>query len=284
RIAARANEIVARTVGWCLDDGRPRAAVEIVEAGRSLVLASVVLAGQVEEVLRGAGQHTVADGWRHGAARGRAAGLNALWDTRHGQSLLATPTADEVSAIPLRTAAINAVVYLVPPPPSDAPGSVNESGPAAAPPGRALLVRPGFGSRVEVVELPGMVTGAGTPLAGYLEAFGAALEGQEPTRRHPEGFRGSPGGRVWADAPAELGWWPRAPIVGPLVEHIRGWSLDGTPHLALVPLGELAAIPYAAAWMEDPTVPGGRRYAVHDLVLTQAVSARLLGELTRRPR
>jgi hypothetical protein len=39
-IAARANEIVARVVGWCLADDRPKAAVEVAETGRSLVLAS----------------------------------------------------------------------------------------------------------------------------------------------------------------------------------------------------------------------------------------------------
>jgi CHAT domain-containing protein len=56
------------------------------------------------------------------------------------------------------------------------------------------------------------------------------------------------------------------------------------PHLVLVPLGELGAIPYAAAWTSDPAMRGGRRYAVDDLLLTHAVSARLLAEVARRPR
>ena len=66
-VAAQANEIVARAIGWCLADGRHRAAVDIAETGRGLVLASVVLSGRVEEVLRGAGQHDAADAWQRAA-------------------------------------------------------------------------------------------------------------------------------------------------------------------------------------------------------------------------
>jgi CHAT domain-containing protein len=51
-----------------------------------------------------------------------------------------------------------------------------------------------------------------------------------------------------------------------------------------VSLGEFAAIPYAAAWTEDPAVPGQRRYSIHDLVLTHTVSSRLLVDVVRRPR
>ena len=71
--------------------------------------------------------------------------------------------------------------------------------------------------------------------------------------------------------------------MGPLLEHVRGWKLDHLPHLALIPLGGLAAIPYAAAWT-DSTPDGERRYAIDDAVLTYAASARLLGETARRPR
>ena len=64
-------------------------------------------------------------------------------------------------------------------------------------------------------------------------------------------------GQAWADALDELGpvdlrdaSWARC------CEHVRGWSLDHLPHLALIPLGDLAAIPYAAAWTGDG--PTGR--------------------------
>jgi hypothetical protein len=280
-VAARANEIVARAVGWCLADVRPWAAVEVAEAGRSLVLASVVLAGRVEEVLRGAGEHALADAWHGGDAPGKLAGLNALWKTRFGDAVLATPRAEEV-LYPLWTTAMDGIVYLVPPAPQDFP--VPGSAVPAASISHALLARPGLDVQVEVVELPGVAIGAGTPLGDYLAAFDAALAAHDSRSRYPEGFRGSPLGQAWADALDELGAWTHANIVGPLVEHIRGWSLDHIPHLALVPLGELAAIPYAAAWTEDPALPGRRRFAIHDLVLTHAVSARLLLDVVRRPR
>ena len=98
--AERANEIVTRAVGWCLEDDRPGAAVGIAEAGRSLVLASVVLSGQVEEVLRGAGEQAAADAWRRGDASGRLTGLDALWKTRFGDSLLGTPGRSTTSIRP----------------------------------------------------------------------------------------------------------------------------------------------------------------------------------------
>ena len=113
-MAAGANEIVARAIGWCLADGRPEAAVDIAEAGRGLVLASVVLSGRVEEVLRGAGQHEAADAWRAGSQAGRATALNALWETTSGDSLLSTPIGEEISVTMVATR-FDAVVYLVPP-------------------------------------------------------------------------------------------------------------------------------------------------------------------------
>jgi hypothetical protein len=245
------------------------------------VLASVVLAGRVEEVLRGAGEHALADAWRGGDAPGKLAGLNALWKTRFGDSVLAPPRAEEV-LFPLMATEMDGIVYLVPPAPQDSPASGSAVPSASI--GHALAVRHGLTFQVEVVELPGVDMGTGTPLGAYLAAFGAALAAHDSRSRYPGGFRGSPLGQAWADALDELGAWTHANIVGPLVEHTRGWSLDHLPHLALVPLGELAAIPYAAAWTEDPAVTGGRRFAVHDLVLTHAVSARLLFDVVRRPR
>jgi hypothetical protein len=283
-VAARANEIVARAVGWCLTDDRPRAAVEVAEAGRSLVLASVVLAGRMEELLRGEGQDAVADAWRRGDTPGRLAGLSALSASLDGQFLLTTPSVDMVSHTLLATA-MDAVVYLVPPVPSDGPARSDAPSPAAPldPPGHALLVRPGF--HVEVLELPGVATtGTGTPVAGYLAAFGAALDNHDPTRWQADGFRGSPAGEGWAFALDDLGAWTYTHIVGPLVSHTRSWPQDRQPHLTLVPLGDLAAIPFAAAWTDDPAVPGGRRYAMHDLVLSYTVSARLLADVARRSR
>jgi hypothetical protein len=282
-VAGLSTDIMTRAIGWCLADDRPGVAVEMAEAGRSLVLASVILAGQVEEHLRGAGEDEAAAGWRRGDTPGRLAGLSALWGTRLGEKLLTTPTIDEISGMLLVAAAdIDAVVYLVPPLYADDPLPGDAA--RAAPPARALIVRPGFGRHIETLDLPGVALGPETAVGRYMAAFGAALDAADPTRRNPDGFRGGPAGHAWADALDGLGRWAYACLIGPLVERSRSWSLDRRPRVALVPLGELAAVPCAAAWTEDSRLPGGRRYAVHDLVLSYTASARVLADVARRPR
>jgi hypothetical protein len=277
-VAAHANEIVARAIGWCLADGRYPAAVDIAETGRGLVLASVVLSGRVEEVLRGAGLHAVADAWSSGADR--AAALNAVRDTEAGRTLLSTPSGEETSAT-LAGTPFDAVIYLVPP---TAPDWADV--PSAAPTGRtghAILIHPVLG-HVDVVELPELTgLGRGTPLGTYLAALDRAQAESDPHSGSGDGFRGGPAGQAWASALDEVGRWAYACIVGPLLDHIREWRLGHLPHLALIPLGGLAAIPYAAAWT-DSGLGGERRYAIEDVMLSYAASARLLGEAARRPR
>jgi hypothetical protein len=275
--AVRANEITARAIGWCLADGRHRAAVEMAEAGRGLVLAGVVLAGRVDETLRGAGRPDVADAWRDGSEAGRIAAINALWDTDRGGTLLATPRAEEISVM-LAGTTFDAVVYLVPPVAPDQAGSDD-----ADLPGHAVVLRPVLG-QITVLDLPGLADLSGTPLEAYLAALDNALAAYDPRARHDGGFRSGPQGQAWADAVESLGAWTYSQVMGPLIEHARGWPLDHLPHLALIPLGKLAAIPYAAAWTGDPASPSGRRYAIDDVVLSYAASARLLGEVARRPR
>jgi hypothetical protein len=291
-IAARANEIVARAIGWSLADGQPRAAVDIAEAGRGLVLASVVLSGRVEAVLQGAGKDDDAEAWRSGNEADRAAALNALWDTAAGDSLLSTPIGEEISVTLIGTP-FDAVVYLVPSAPADfaavadpAPDGT-AAGPGDARPseltGHALLVRPVLG-QIDVVSLPGLGSpGSGTPLDMYLAALERALSGDDSLAGDAEGFRSGPAGQSWAAELERLGQWSYAAILAPLLEHIRGWSLDHRPHLALIPLGDLAVIPFAASWTDDAP-DGSRRYVIDDAVISYAASARLLGEVSRRPR
>src|SRR5262249_48312323 len=182
------------------------------------------LGGRREELLRGWGQRGVAEEWRRGDVPGRLAGLAAVSESIEGQRLLSTPTADQVSQTLLATG-LDAVVYLVPPASPNGPwpaakldgGPLNvpvtgvpvAGGPAsdgtAAAPGHALMVHPGF--YVELIELPGMATGPGTPVASYLAAFESALAVQNPNSRQPGGFRGTAEGRGWGVALDELGRW-----------------------------------------------------------------------------
>jgi hypothetical protein len=269
-VAAQAGEIAARATAWCLADGRHRVAVDLAEAGRGLRLAAVVLAGRAGELLRAAGRDTAADAWLRGAEADRATALDALWDIPGGPRLLVAPTGIEVSANMAGTW-LDAVVYLVPP-----------AALAGRTLGHAVLVRPVTGE-VEVVPLPGLTTLHGTPLAAYLTALERAVAASGTGASADAGFRGLPEGAAWAAALDALGRWAYDSIMEPLLAHVRGWQLDDLPRLALIPLGQLGAIPFAAAW--TPAAPGGpRRYAIEDVVLSYAASGRLLGEVAARPR
>jgi hypothetical protein len=211
-----------------------------------------------------------ADAWRGGDTDGKLRALDALWQTRFGGSMLRTPGAQEISAMLAVTTAVDGLVYLVPPGTDDAVA-------------HAVVFRAGIGAQAEMLALPDVRIGPGSPVGDYLAAFGVALDSHDPGQRNEDGFRGTPHGRAWAQSLDELGAWAHKHVVAPLVAHTRDWSPGRAPHLMLVPLGELAAVPYSAAWTEDAEQPGGRRYAMHDLVLSNAVSARLLSEVVRRP-
>ena len=271
---------MARAIGWCLADGRYRTAVDLAETGRGLVLASVVLSGRGEEILRGAGLDDAADAWWQGSGADRAAALNALRDTTAGHALLSTPIGEETAAT-LAGTAFDAVVYLVPPTEPDAPGVTPAL--ATGRTGQALVIRQVRGD-IDVVELPELTgLGLGTPLDAYWRPWTGPWPSQTPAPGARAASGAGPAGQAWASALDEFRRWAYASIVGPLLDHVRGWNLDHLPHLALIPLGSLAAIPYAAAWT-DSGPDGERRYAIEDAVLSYAASARLLGETARRPR
>ena len=270
--ASTAGEICARAANWCLADRRYRAAVDLAEAGRGLRLASVVMTGRAEALLRAAGRVADADAWGSEDEAGRARAVEALWDTPGGTRLLTVPSVTEVSAS-MFGSALDAIVYLMPP--DDVPGGL-------AGHGHAVLVRP-VTDEVEVVPLPRLAAIRRTPLAEYLAALEGAVTSVSPGVDSAEGFRGGPEGHTWATALDTLGQWTHDAIMAPLIAHARDWELDDLPRLALIPLGQLAAIPFAAAW--TLTAPDGpRRYTIEDVVLSYAASARLLGEVISRPR
>lgn len=178
----------------------------------------------------------------------------------------------------MRGTRFDAVVYLIPPADTPDPGADPSAGQTA----RVLLVRPAPGE-LETLPLPGLTSAEMAPLREYADSLEAALAAFDPGAGPAGGFRGGPRGPEWSDALDRLGRWTHERITGPLTDHVRRWNLGRRPHLALIPLGALAAVPYAAAWTED-TETGARRYALDDLVLSYGVSPRLLAEVSRRPR
>jgi len=295
-LASLAGDIVHRTVSWCLADGDPRRAVEIAEAGRALVLASAVLGGRVADLLRELNRPDLAESWSLAGSAGdvdvgagertRLAALEVLSREPLGLMSLVPPRVDDVMTAAV-AAGLDAVVMLVPPAPSEG------LGPDETPPppdlAHAILVR--STGDVDVVRLEGLRVGSGSALGEYVEALEALLELDDATRDElieaslsGFGYRGTSRGRLWLAALDRLGAEAYEVVVRPLIEHIDRWGLGHLPHIALVPLDVLGAVPYAAAWRRDTDLPGGRRYAVHDLVLSMAASARLLARASARPR
>lgn len=277
-LAAQASESVTQAIGWYLDDGLHQQAIDAAETGRGLVLASVVVAGRVGETLRDAGLSEAADGWQAGTETGRVSALNALRDTSEGHRLLTAPTGRE-TALSMMSTRFDAMVYLVP------PAEIVGGEPGVEPSGRtghALLLRPVLG-QLEHLSLPGLTIASIAAVQDYMKALNQAVAAVGLGRPAADGFRGGPDGTAWTDALERLGGWTYQHIMRPLLDQVRGWGLDHVPHLALIPIGLLAAVPYAAAWTEDETV-GGRQYAIENLVLSYGASARLLTEVSRRPR
>jgi hypothetical protein len=285
RVAERADRITGRALSWCLEAGRAEEAVEVVENGRALVLGAAVLAGRVPQRLRALGAHEAARVWEE--AEDLDAAFAVLSAAPEGVMLLRSSNVQDVG-VALNAARLDALVYLVPPAVVDPlpPGRPWEPRPATGlTSGHALVVLPTL--RHDVVPLPGVDAAAGALVERYQTAYRAALAAWNLRgEAHPLGFRGSPEGRAWCAALDDLGAWVHAAVIAPLLDRF-GIDLTAPPavrplRLAVVPVGDLAAVPFAAAWTADPGLPGGRRYAAHDLVLSQTASARLLAEVAGR--
>jgi hypothetical protein len=289
-LAARADRMVVRAVDWCLAEERHRDAVLVVEAGRGLVLGAATLSGRVAGLLSALGRTDLADAWRRGASRNGIASpeleqvFDTLSTTPEGVSLLQTPTAENVT-LALHAGNLDVAVYLVPPTRTDPePPGIPRRPPGV---GHAFLVSQGF--TVEVVPLPGVTSARPGPVTTYLENYAEALAALgDPAVPQPFGFRSTPAGRAWAAALDALGSWAYGAVMQPV---FRRCGVRPSPaatavplRMVLIPVGDLGTIPFTAAWTADPTLPGGRRYALHDAVLSQAASARLLAEATRRRR
>lgn len=283
-VAARADRIVARALAWSLETGRHADAVSVVEAGRGLVLAAATASGRVAELLTSLGETDAAQAWRRGTPDDLERAFAVLSGTPEGVALLRSPMAYDVS-MTLHAGRLDAVAYLIP------PGRIDPEPPGTdpEPPGTgwALVVLPGF--VVDVVPLPEVTCACPPVVSRYRDCYAAALDSCDDGAADAEfGFRSSPGGRAWARALDDLGAWAYRAVLRPLL-HRFDVATAGAPaavplRLALVPVGDLGAVPYAAAWKPERELPGGRRYAVHDVVLSQAASGRLLGEVATRSR
>lgn len=279
--AVRYASLDAMTVaGWHITDGVPAGAAQALDACRGLVLHAATEYADVPTRLAAAGATELAARWR--AQPGpldeipgdlRRAALQRL--TAEGR-LLDPPGAAEVRAA-LTAVGADALVYLVPPdthpgaavivpavgPPAilSLPRLANPpSAPAAAPAGPA----PAGSASTRPVRAGPAPTGPASngPAPALRSASTGSAPVADPDRELAAIARP-------ADRLGELCDWAWDAAIGPLLDALG----TADPRVVLVPMGELAAVPWHAA---RHTVDGRREYAIERAVFSYAASARML--------
>lgn len=285
-VADRAGLLSREVAAWCVADGVPEEAVRALEGGRALTLHTEMASSDVRRQLAGLGRRDLAEqwaAWRRGGGTPAAggpegpAGPAGRWDpfrehplpARLGAEVLAVLERDGAverltGAVPvteiaaaLRSTGDDALVYLIP-----------AQGTSSTPGG---VLRVGTDARVRWTALPGL--GDSGPLDSYLGALELSLSAP----------RSEVADHAWRSRLAEVCEWAGRTVVDPLLRELpAGSGPAGVPRLVLVPLGELAAVPWNAAVL--PGGPAARpRRAIDRLVLSTAPSARMFTAAARRP-
>lgn len=107
--------------------------------------------------------------------------------------------------------------------------------------------------------------------AGYLGAYSNWINTLSSLDATPQ--RAAEATRVWKSELESATAWCWQAFMGTLVEALQA---SGASQAVLVPTGFLSYLPLHAAWTEDATQPGGRRYALDSVNFTYAPSARLM--------
>jgi CHAT domain-containing protein len=245
RVDARAAaEQAVTAAGRCLVDHQPEDALRALDAGRGLMLFAATELRDPGTRLAEAGHRDLAEQW--GAARDPSPRLReqVVEVLARESDLLDPPDLGEIQDA-LRRLGVDALVYLVP---------------AAAPAPGWAVIAPAEGPP-RYLALPHLSVDRGTDVERYLTAMatrGAALV-REVELADPDRFTDS--------LDALCGWaWKAA--MGPLLKPYL--DAERVPRLVLVPMGDLARVPWQAARGPDG------RYAVELVALSQAASARML--------
>ena len=271
--ARHAAEDAVDIARWCLMDGDAAAAATALDAGRGLMLYAATETRDLAAQLVDRGEHQLAQQWQQALAvagpteaptelRRRVISAVAGIPLDEDGTMLATPvegaarlldppTLDEVRAA-LSALEADALVYLV-------PGDGKS--------GAAVLVP--ADEEPTWLMLPELSTHG-----GEFERLvaGMAEEARRSRRaRDSETARDlhSRSGRT-LDAVCDWAW---RVAIGPLLERGVRRTDGRPPRLVLVPMRELALVPWHAASRPGPTGP---RYAIEDAVFSYAASARLL--------
>ncbi len=79
--------------------------------------------------------------------------------------------------------------------------------------------------------------------------------------------------QVWLDAIAQVTHQLWQPLMAPLIDRLKQHSFQ---QATLIPTGYLSFLPLHAAWVDDPTQPTGKKYALDEIGFTYAPNARSL--------
>jgi hypothetical protein len=250
---------------WCLRDNEPGDAVPALEAGRGLLLFAATELRDLATRLSDAEHPELVERWRAATAAGgpesapvelRREVLAVLADERpDAAGLLEPPSLPEIRTA-LSTLDADALVYLV-------PGSFPHAGAAVIVP---VDGPPAF------IPLANLYVDGELELDRYLTALSSR---EAKLDRDLE-----PADDDFADRVDELCDWAWRAAIGPLLTrylHGRPKPADRPHRVFLVPMGELARVPWQAARHSDGT------YALQAAAFSQVASARMLCEAARRP-
>jgi CHAT domain-containing protein len=237
---------------WFLNDNQPAGAAAALDAGRSLMLFAATEHRTVGDRLLEQGETDLADRWRLAAGTGteqipvdlRQEVFGALTGLTRptATTLLDPPTEPEVQAT-LRTLGLDALVYLVP----------GDTGVGAA----VIVSAQGATSQVLLPRLNRRYMPDLTHVASARPSRRTAT--RDVSTPPPQG----------ADEVYDWAW---TAVVAPVLRRLP--TVDGRlPRIALVPMRELALVPWHAARCREE---GRVTYAIEHAVISYALSARLL--------
>jgi hypothetical protein len=263
---AGAHASVRDAAGMAVDNARQAIATGggagealwTLDSGRGLMLFAATELHRIPTRLEAAGSPDLARRWEQekppsDELRRRVVGTLS---TRSADSLFDPPTLRDTQAA-LRSLDADALVYLVP---------------GSPPQGGLAIMAPATGQPALMV-LQHLDLDPGTDIERYLSAL--------PTRDAVDRHRPPEDSAEFADRVDALCRWAWRAAIGPLLEsyipRIATRSADGVPRIVLIPMGDLAQVPWHAARRKDGT------YAVQLAAFSQAVSARLLCENAALP-
>ncbi|GGM89218.1 hypothetical protein GCM10011609_27580 [Lentzea pudingi] len=239
----------------CLSAGSVSDALRALDTGRGLLLFAEAELRALPARLTAAGHPDLAERWvsegRDSQGLRKQVMTTLLADGSMASTLLDPPSLGEIRSA-LASSDADALVYLVP---GKHPGpGYMVIAPKAGPPAYLML--------------PNLHVGKGTEVDQYLAALTDRARNVKPVG----GTRAS-----FAEQVDSLCDWAWRSAIGPMLEsYFAEFPPGSTPAVVLVPMGDLARIPWQAARRQDG------RYAIELASFSQAVSARLFCENAKR--